>query len=48
MILSDVPIDFGFDDVADLVEWVEYFLMSIPLSSITVLHDLDIVSLLIA
>ena len=33
MILSDVPIDFGFDDVADLVEWVQYFLISIPLNS---------------
>ena len=23
--LSDIPIDFAFDDAADLVEWVEYF-----------------------
>ena len=23
--LSDIPIDFAFDDAADLAEWVEYF-----------------------
>ena len=25
MLLSNITIDFAFDDAADLVEWVEYF-----------------------
>ena len=25
MCLSNIPIDFAFDDAVDLVEWIEYF-----------------------
>ena len=40
--------DVTFDEAADLVEWVQYFWISMPLTSIKILHRLRIVSLLIA